>query len=83
VSDIHNDFDIVDREVSRVTSDGALKPVVINARDEVDDFALLEAQFSLVLRLKVMPHSMVAGLLHTYTSILSIQARSHVQQLTA
>lgn len=50
----HNHFNIVGGEVSRLSVDAALKPVLVDLTDQSNDVTLAEAQFSIILWLKVI-----------------------------
>ena len=52
--DIDDDLDVGDREVAGLTVDASLEPVLIDAAREIDDVTFSEAQFALILRLKVV-----------------------------
>lgn len=57
LGDGYDDFHVVDGEVADLAVNGTLKPVLIHLADEVDHVALLEAQFTVVLRHKVIERS--------------------------
>ncbi len=50
----NEDLDVVEREESRLAIQHALVPVLVNLIGQGDDVALVEAQLSLVLWLKVV-----------------------------
>lgn len=50
----NENFDVVEREESRLAIQHALVPVLVDLIGQGDDIALAEAQLSLVLRLKVV-----------------------------
>lgn len=56
------DFDVIEREESRLAVEHALIPVFIDLIGQSDDVALVEAQLSLVFWLKVV-QGLTAGLL--------------------
>lgn len=56
------DLDIVEGEESRLAVDHSFVPVLVDLVGQSDDVALVEAQLSLVLRLKVV-QGLAAGLL--------------------
>jgi len=51
---LDDDLDVVVWEIPGHSAHAALEPVLVDLTDEVDDFALLEAKFSLVLCLEVV-----------------------------
>ena len=63
---IDHNLDVGVREIAGRSVQAALEPVLVNSTDEVDNVALLEAQLSLVLRLKVI-QSLAAWLPSTYS----------------
>jgi len=65
--ELDEDLDVRVREIPGHAVHAALQPVLVNSTDEVDNVGLLEAELSLILRLKVI-QSLAAWLPAAYVT---------------